>query len=141
MCVSVPLQVSQSISSVIYYNIAVCSRAFCPHSVYSRNSSPGGTVGIGFISVKFTGFSIFEYNIGPGLRVCFSHRPYLFFIDNTPTQIVGSLVGILPDAKLSFVGNNAENHEGGALYVQDFGQIKIYSNSTIEFINNTGGCV
>ncbi len=121
---------------------AVTLCAFCPHSVYSRNSSPGGTVGIGFISVKFTGFSIFEFNIGPGLRVCFSHCPYLC-LQYTPThvQIVGSLVGILPDARLSFVGNNAENHEGGALYVQDFGQIKLYSNSSIEFINNTGGCV
>ncbi len=53
-------------------------------------------------------------------------------------QIVGSLVELVSGANLSFIGNNAENHEGGALYVQDFGQIKLYSNSSIEFINNTG---
>ncbi len=56
----------------------------------------------------------------------------------TYAQIVGSLVKLLSSASLSFIGNNAENYEGGALYIQDFGQIKLYSQSSIEFINNTG---
>ena len=54
---------------------------------------------------------------------------------------MGSLVELFPGATLSFIGNNAENHEGGALYLQDFGQIQLYSNSSMEFINNTGRCM
>ena len=39
---------------------------------------------------------------------------------------------------MTFVGNNAEGDEGGALHVQAYGQIKVYSGSEIDFINNTG---
>ena len=39
---------------------------------------------------------------------------------------------------MSFIGNNAENHEGGALHIQAFGQVKVFPGSEIEFINNTG---
>ena len=39
---------------------------------------------------------------------------------------------------MSFIGNNAESHEGGALHIQAFGQVKVFPGSEIEFINNTG---
>jgi len=39
---------------------------------------------------------------------------------------------------LSFVGNNAERSDGGALYISEFGQVKLYSGAQVEFINNTG---
>ena len=51
-------------------------------------------------------------------------------------QVVGSQVQV--HGHMSFVGNNAENHEGGALHIQAFGQVKVYPGSNIEFINNTG---
>ncbi len=53
-------------------------------------------------------------------------------------QVVGSQVEILRGGLVSFIGNNAESREGGALFMQDFGQIKLHSNSSMEFINNTG---
>ena len=53
-------------------------------------------------------------------------------------QIVGSQVEIQYGSSLSFIGNNAEDEEGGALYIQDFGQIKVYPRSSLEFVNNTG---
>ena len=39
---------------------------------------------------------------------------------------------------LSFIGNNAERFEGGALYISEFGQVKLYSGAQVDFINNTG---
>ncbi len=45
---------------------------------------------------------------------------------------------VLRGSVISFIGNNAERREGGALFMQDFGQIKLYSNSSLNFINNTG---
>ena len=39
---------------------------------------------------------------------------------------------------LSFVANRAEPFEGGALYIQEFAQIKLCSGAEMEFINNTG---
>ena len=53
-------------------------------------------------------------------------------------QVVGSQIDLLPGGRLSFHGNDAETQEGGALFMQDFGQVKLYSNSSMEFINNTG---
>ena len=53
-------------------------------------------------------------------------------------QIAGSQVGIQGGSSLSFIGNTAEDQEGGALYIQDFGQIKVYPGSSMEFVNNTG---
>ena len=54
---------------------------------------------------------------------------------HTP-QVVGSLVSV--QGNLSFVGNNAERSDGGALYISEFGQVKLYSGAQVEFINNTG---
>ena len=51
-------------------------------------------------------------------------------------QVVGSQIQV--HGHMSFVGNNAESHEGGALHIQAFGQVKVYPGSNIEFINNTG---
>ena len=51
-------------------------------------------------------------------------------------QVVGSQIQV--HGHMSFIGNNAESHEGGALHIQAFGQIKVYPGSNIEFINNTG---
>ncbi len=45
---------------------------------------------------------------------------------------------ILRGGLVSFISNNAEGREGGALFMQDFGQIKLHSNTSMEFINNTG---
>lgn len=51
-------------------------------------------------------------------------------------QVVGSQVQVY--GHMSFIGNNAENHKGGALHIQAFGQTKVFPGSEIEFINNTG---
>ena len=55
---------------------------------------------------------------------------------HTHTQIVGSLVSV--QGNLSFIGNKAERFEGGALYISEFGQVKLYSGAQVDFINNTG---
>ena len=39
---------------------------------------------------------------------------------------------------LSFIGNNAENYEGGAVYISAFGQLKLYRGTVIDFIDNVG---
>lgn len=54
-------------------------------------------------------------------------------------KVVGSQVQV--KGHMTFVGNNAENHDGGALHIQAYGQIKVYPGSEIEFINNTGRSV
>ena len=51
-------------------------------------------------------------------------------------QSVGSQIAV--DGNLTFVGNNAENFEGGAVYISAFGQIKLYRGPYINFINNVG---
>lgn len=51
-------------------------------------------------------------------------------------QVVGSQIEV--HGHMSFIGNNAESHEGGALHIQAFGQIKVYTGSEIDFVNNTG---
>lgn len=39
---------------------------------------------------------------------------------------------------LSFLRNSVPSSLGGALYVQEFGQIQLISGAELEFINNTG---
>ena len=51
-------------------------------------------------------------------------------------QSVGSQIAVV--GNLSFIGNNAENIEGGAVYISAFGQIKLYRGTYISFINNVG---
>ena len=67
------------------------------------------------------------------------HLQYIFSPPHPPLQLAGSLAGVR--GELSFIGNNAENVEGGALYISAFGQVKLYQNSHLNFINNTGRCV
>ena len=57
-------------------------------------------------------------------------------IPTAHAQVVGSQIQV--HGHISFIGNNAEAHVGGALYIQAFGQIKVYTGSQIDFINNTG---
>lgn len=40
--------------------------------------------------------------------------------------------------RLSFLSNHAQMNPGGALYIQEFGQLKLQSGSELRFINNTG---
>ena len=54
-------------------------------------------------------------------------------------QSVGSQIAV--DGNLTFIGNNAENFEGGAVYISAFGQIKLYRGAYISFINNVGRLV
>ena len=42
---------------------------------------------------------------------------------------------------LSFLANEVVSNEGGALYIQEFAQVKLLPGAEIEFINNTGRCV
>ena len=39
---------------------------------------------------------------------------------------------------LSFLANKVVSNEGGALYIQEFAQVKLISGAEIEFVNNTG---
>lgn len=39
---------------------------------------------------------------------------------------------------LSFVGNSVPSGAGGALYIQEFGQVKLVPGTQLEFINNVG---
>lgn len=66
------------------------------------------------------------------------HMYIYMYPRNTITQVVGSQVEILRDGQISFIGNDAEGREGGALFMQDFGQIKMHYHSSMDFINNTG---
>ena len=52
------------------------------------------------------------------------------------SQSVGSQIAV--EGNLSFIGNNAESFEGGALYLSAFGQVKLYRNSHISFVDNIG---
>ena len=63
---------------------------------------------------------------------------YTYIHIHTHLQIFGSLVSV--QGKLSFIGNNAESYDGGALYITEFGQLKLYSGAQVDFINNTGRC-
>lgn len=51
-------------------------------------------------------------------------------------QLVGGLV--VSNGNLSFVGNEVDSNEGGALYIQEFGQVKLVPGTRLQFINNTG---
>lgn len=42
------------------------------------------------------------------------------------------------EGNLSFVGNKVLSSEGGALYIQEFGQVKLVAGAQLQFINNTG---
>ena len=53
-----------------------------------------------------------------------------------PLQCVGSQIEV--NGNISFIGNNAENFEGGAVYISEFGQIKLYRGTYISFIDNVG---
>ena len=64
------------------------------------------------------------------------HTKMYVYITHTHIQIFGSLVSV--QGNLSFIGNNAERSDGGALYISEFGQVKLYSGAQVEFINNTG---
>ena len=52
------------------------------------------------------------------------------------TQSVGAQIAV--QGNISFIGNNAEGHGGGALYLSAFGQVKLYRGSHIDFTDNTG---
>lgn len=80
-------------------------------------------------------FSLYSLLCVPGYIVTVNTT---FLYLNVCLQIVGSLMEVLRGSVISFIGNNAERREGGALFMQDFGQIKLYSNSSLNFINNTG---
>ena len=51
-------------------------------------------------------------------------------------QLVGGLT--VMSGSLSFLSNRVESSEGGALYVQEFAQVKLLPGAEIEFVNNTG---
>ncbi|CAI8022048.1 hypothetical protein GBAR_LOCUS12974 [Geodia barretti] len=87
-------------------------------NVFFNNSSPGGTFAVGFIPQNFTGHNQFLNNTGAGLRS------------------VGAQIAVY--GTISFIGNNAESHEGGALYLSAFGQVKLYRGSHIDFLENLG---
>lgn len=52
----------------------------------------------------------------------------------TTLQIIGSLVQIQDE--VSFIENEAQ--DGGALYINSFGQIRIFPNTTLLFERNKG---
>ena len=52
------------------------------------------------------------------------------------SQSVGAQIAV--KGKVSFVGNNAESYEGGALYLSAFGQVELYRGSHIDFVENRG---
>ena len=52
------------------------------------------------------------------------------------SQVVGSSVSV--DGTISFTGNDAEHVDGGALYMQSFGQLRLKKGSQLHFKNNTG---
>ena len=72
------------------------------------------------------------------IHTCTSHTYIHIHLTHTHLQIFGSLVSV--QGKLSFIGNNAESYDGGALYITEFGQVKLYSGAQVDFINNTGRC-
>ena len=51
-------------------------------------------------------------------------------------QLVGGLLVV--NGQLLFLGNNARSNPGGALYIQEFGQVKLSPGAELEFTNNTG---
>ena len=74
----------------------------------------------------------------------FSIHPFLFssdvsFLPRPHLQVVGSLIKV--EGLLSFVGNNAVDFEGGALYVSAFGQVTLYRGAELFFTENVGRCV
>jgi len=59
---------------------------------------------------------------------------FLYAYANVNTQIIASVVQI--HDKVKFIDN--ETPDGGALYINSFGQIKMYPNSSITFEQNRG---
>ena len=72
-------------------------------------------------------------NRGPALRVSYSvnnqHNDSGLIL-----QVIGSLVQIQDE--IDFIENEAQ--DGGALYINSFGQIRIFPNTTMLFERNKG---
>ena len=51
-------------------------------------------------------------------------------------QVVGSSVSV--QGTVHFTGNNAEHIDGGALYLQSFGQLQLRKGAQLIFKNNIG---
>ena len=51
-------------------------------------------------------------------------------------QVFGSLVTV--KGTLQLLGNNAQTSEGGAMYIQAFGQVKLYDGAVVDFRENRG---
>ena len=57
------------------------------------------------------------------------------------SQILFKAIGaaVKFSGNISFINNNAEGSDGGALYMLTSSQITLNSGAHLEFINNTGG--
>ena len=51
-------------------------------------------------------------------------------------QVIGTTLTV--DGQLRFINNNAENMDGGALYVTSYGQVALRKGATLHFERNLG---
>ena len=56
-----------------------------------------------------------------------------------PSKVIGSKLSFY--GNISFINNNAEGIDGGAIYMLTFSQMMLNAGAHLKFINNTGGYV
>lgn len=64
----------------------------------------------------------------------FEDKCKMFFL--LTSQNIGSLITV--NGSILFVGNDASSDEGGALYIMEFGQMRMLKGSKMEFVDNKG---
>ena len=87
--------------------------------------------------MNFYGSTQFIDSTGPALRVRVAH---VTMSTNASCFSLLQLLGgfLVANGNLSFIGNTVTSDEGGALHIQEFGQVMLTSNAQLQFVNNTG---
>ena len=119
-----------------------CSDAYLFCSVFDNNiGGSGAIIDFSFQSGIFYN-SIFSNSIGSVIRVSL----ILIFVLKTPSNLtiylfkaIGSK--IIFNGNISFINNNAEGFDGGAIYMLTFSQMILNPGAHLIFVNNTGGYV
>ena len=101
-----------------------------------NNCGNSATIDMGFQSAMFSNI-IFSNNKGSAIRVSLVCKCKI----NNNLCLVFKAIGskLTFDGNASFINNNAEGFDGGAIYMLTFSQMILYPGAHLRFANNTGG--
>ena len=119
---------------------------FILHSTFRGNTGrKAASLDIIYYPVVMLGHNDFSNNTGPSLRVSALLSVHTHIEGSTQTlilyfRIISQIVGanMLLNGTLDFIGNNAENLDGGALYIISRSQVVMQRGSQMNFIENRG---